>query len=554
MIEGLIAFAILLLIAVIVMQVVVLRRPAATDLSPVLLRLDSLEKSHERAERSVKEEIARNRQESTEQGRALREEVQVSLKNSTDSLVQGVDSISGAQQQRLEDFASQLNALTTATDTSASQLRSEVTNGLHVTKESQEKRLSENAAQLQQHIESFGKRLSEFSQTNQESATQIRTELAVVLKDFKDSLQKQMHDMAGLQKQQLDSFATQLVNLTEKNEKKSDELRVTVEGKLTQLQSDNATKLEEMRRTVDEKLQGTLDKRLGESFKQVSDRLELVHKGLGEMQTLASGVGDLKRVLTNVKTRGTWGEMQLGNLLEQILTIDQFARNVRTKPPGGETVEFAIKLPGPDEHDGKVVWLPIDAKFPKESYERLVDAADRADALAVEQAAKELESAVRSQARQICDKYLAPPHTTDFGLLYLPTEGLYAEVLRRPGLLDSLQREQRVVIVGPTTLAALLNSLQMGFRTLAIQKRSSEVWKVLGAVKSEFGKFGDMLDKVKKKLEETGNTIDDAVHRSRQIERRLRKVETLPPEDGIPLLAETQLLDIENEEAGEITE
>jgi DNA recombination protein RmuC len=245
--------------------------------------------------------------------------------------------------------------------------------------------------------------------------------------------------------------------------------------------------------------------------------------------------------------------MQLGNLLEQILTIDQFARNVRTKPPGGETVEFAIKLPGPDEHDG-VVWLPIDAKFPKESYERLLDAAERVDAVGVEQAAKELESAVRSQARQICDKYLAPPHTTDFGLLYLPTEGLYAEVLRRPGLLDSLQREQRVVIVGPTTLAALLNSLQMGFRTLAIQKRSSEVWKVLGAVKSEFGKFGDMLDKVKKKLDETGNTIEDAVHRSRQIERRLRKVEALPPEDGIPLLAETQLLDIENEEAGEMTE
>jgi DNA recombination protein RmuC len=217
-------------------------------------------------------------------------------------------------------------------------------------------------------------------------------------------------------------------------------------------------------------------------------------------------------------------------------------------------VEFAIKLPGPDEHDGKVVWLPIDVKFPKESYERLMDAADRGDPVGVEQAAKELESAVRTQAREIRDKYLAPPHTTDFGLLYLPTEGLYAEVLRRPGLLDSLQREQRVVIVGPTTLAALLNSLQMGFRTLAIQKRSSEVWKVLGAVKAEFGKFGDMLDKVKKKLDETGNTIDDAVHRSRQIERRLRKVEVLPSEDGIPLPAETQLLDIESEEAGETTE
>jgi DNA recombination protein RmuC len=554
MTEGLIVVAVILLIAAVVMLIFLLRRATTTDLSPIMSSLDALEKSHERAERGVKEEIARNRQESAEQGRGLREEVQGSLKNSTDSLVQGVDRISVAQQQRLEDFANQLNALTKATDTSASQLRLEVTNALNVIKESQEKRLSENAAQLQQHIESFGRRLSEFSQTNQEGATKTRTELATVLKDFKDSLQKQMHDMAGLQKQQLDSFASQLVNLTEKSEKKSDELRVAVEGKLTQLQSDNAAKLEEMRRTVDEKLQGTLDKRLGESFKQVSDRLELVHKGLGEMQTLASGVGDLKRVLTNVKTRGTWGEMQLGNLLDQILTIDQYARNVRMKPPGGETVEFAIKLPGPEEHDGNVVWLPIDAKFPKESYERLVDAAERGDAVAVEVAAKELESAVRSQAREIRDKYLAPPHTTDFGLLYLPTEGLYAEVLRRPGLLDSLQREQRVVIVGPTTLAALLNSLQMGFRTLAIQKRSSEVWKVLAAVKTEFGKFGDMLDKVKKKIDETGNTIDDAVHRTRQIERKLRKVEALPAEEGIPLVAETQLLDVEIEETDEMTE
>ena len=548
MTEVLFVTAIVLLIAVVVMLVFVLRRSTTTDLSPITAHLDTIEKSQERTERGIKEEIARNRQESAEQGRALREEVQGSLKNSTESLVQSVDRISAAQQQRLEDFANQLNALTVAGDTSASQLRLEVASALNVIKESQEKRLSENALQLQQHFETFGRRLSDFSQANQESAMHTRTELASALKDFKDSLQKQMNDMAGLQKQQLDSFAAQLTNLTEKHEKKSDELRVAVEGKLAQLQSDNTAKLEEMRRTVDEKLQGTLDKRLGESFKQVSDRLELVHKGLGEMQTLASGVGDLKRVLTNVKTRGTWGEMQLGNLLEQILTIDQFGRNVRMKPPGGETVEFAIKLPGPEEHETKVVWLPIDAKFPKESYERLVDASERGDVVGVEQAAKDLETAVRSQARAIRDKYLAPPFTTDFGLLYLPTEGLYAEVLRRPGLLDSLQREQRVVIVGPTTLAALLNSLQMGFRTLAIQKRSSEVWKVLGAVKTEFGKFGDMLDKVKKKLDETGNTIDDAVHRSRQIEKRLRKVEALPSENGVPLLAESQLMDAENEE------
>ena len=270
----------------------------------------------------------------------------------------------------------------------------------------------------------------------------------------------------------------------------------------------------------------------------MSERLEQVHEGLGQMQELANDVGGLKRVLTNVKTRGTWGEMQLGNLLEQLLTADQFARNVQTKPTSRELVEFAIKLPGRDEGDGQPVWLPIDAKFPKEDYERLVDAAERGDAAGVEQSAKDLEARVRSQARDIRDKYIAVPHTTDFGLLYLPTEGLYAEVLRRPGLVDVLQREQRVVVVGPTTLAALLNSLQMGFRTLAIQKRSSEVWKVLGAVKTEFGKFGDILDRVKKKLDETGSTIEEAAHRSRQLEKKLKKVEALPADEAVAVLAD----------------
>ncbi|MBI4327165.1 MAG: DNA recombination protein RmuC [Chloroflexi bacterium] len=495
--------------------------------------------------------MARNRQESDEQARGLRGEVQGSLKSSTDSLVQSVDRISDAQHKRLENFASQLSALTQAYENSAARLRTELSGALNTLKETQEKRLSDNAAQLQQQFDSFGRRLAEFSQASQAGATQARTELSTVLKDFRDSLQKQMSEMAGLQKQQLESFAAQLVNLTEKSEKKSDELRAAIEGKLAQLQTDNAAKLEEMRRTVDEKLQGTLEKRLGESFKLVSERLEQVHKGLGEMQTLASGVGDLKRVLTNVKTRGTWGEMQLGSLLEQLLTSDQYARNVQTNPAGRETVEFALKLPGRDEQDGRTVWLPIDAKFPKEDYERLVDASERGDAAGVEQAAKDLENRVRSQARDIRDKYLAPPHTTDFGLLYLPTEGLYAEVLRRPGLVDALQREQRIVIVGPTTLAALLNSLQMGFRTLAIQKRSSEVWKVLGAVKTEFGKFGDMLDKVKKKLDETGNTIEEAAHRSRQLEKKLKKVEALPAAEATALLADAPSAEVEVEPRGD---
>ena len=391
----------------------------------------------------------------------------------------------------------------------------------------------------------------EISNSRKEAGDQargLREELDSTLKNFRDSLQMQMTDLTGSQKQHFDSFAAQLATLVEKLEKKSDELRASLEGKVAQMQADNAVKLEEMRRTVDEKLQGTLDKRLGDSFKLVSERLELVHKGLGEMQTLASGVGDLKRVLTNVKTRGTWGEIQLGNLLEEILTPDQFARNVQTKPTGRETVEFALKLPGRDEQDGKFVWLPMDAKFPKEDYERLVDAAERGDGPGVDQAGRDLENRVRSQAREIRDKYISPPHTTDFGLLYLPTEGLYAEVLRRPGLVDTLQREHRVVVVGPTTLAALLNSLQMGFRTLAIQKRSSEVWRVLGAVKTEFGKFGDVLDKVKKKLDETGSSLEEAAFRSRQLEKKLKKVEALPAAESSALLTEVQTVEGEPEE------
>jgi DNA recombination protein RmuC len=301
------------------------------------------------------------------------------------------------------------------------------------------------------------------------------------------------------------------------------------------LQSDNGARLEEMRKTVDEKLHATLETRLTESFRHVSDRLEKVHQGLGEMQQLAIGVGDLKRVLTNVKTRGTWGEVQLEMLLEQILTVEQYAKNVETIPGTGARVEFAIKLPGAAE-SGRPVWLPIDAKFPKEQYERLVDAADRADADGVLQAGRELERAVRLEAKTISEKYLAPPHTTDFAILFLPTEGLYAEVMRRPGLADDLQRQLRVSIAGPSTLAAILNSLQMGFRTLALEKRSSEVWQVLGAVKTEFGKFGDILNQTKVTLERAAKNIENAEVRSRQMVRKLKSVEALPSEAALLML------------------
>jgi DNA recombination protein RmuC len=306
----------------------------------------------------------------------------------------------------------------------------------------------------------------------------------------------------------------------------AEQSRIVAE-QLDRLRGENTAKLEQMRQTVDEKLQGTLEKRLGDSFRQVSERLEQVHKGLGEMQSLASGVGDLKRVLTNVKTRGSWGEVQLGNLLEQIFTIDQYLRETPVRPGGAERVEYAIRLPG--RGDGELeVLLPIDSKFPNEDYERLQQAVDRADPDGVEAAGRALEARIKSFARDIRDKYVVPPHTTDFAILFLPTEGLYAEVLRRPGLLDVIQREFRVTLAGPTTLIALLNALSMGFRTLAIQKRSSEVWEILGAVKSEFGKYGEMLDKVQKKLQEASKTIDDVAVRKRAIDRRLRAVESLP--------------------------
>jgi DNA recombination protein RmuC len=378
----------------------------------------------------------------------------------------------------------------------------------------------------------------------QTSAQATRQELTAALAQYHGATVQQLDSMrqqiqltgiSGREEQAVtlkrfaDTMNQTLSALTESNAQRMLEVRATLEAKIKDLQNDNAARLEEMRKTVDEKLHATLETRLTESFRQVSERLEKVHQGLGEMQQLAIGVGDLKRVLTNVKTRGTWGEVQLELLLEQVLTGDQYAKNVETIPGTGARVEFAIKLPGQVE-GGSPVWLPIDAKFPKEQYERLVDAAERADADGVAQAGRELERAVRLEAKTICDKYLAPPHTTDFAILFLPTEGLYAEVMRRPGLADDLQRQLRVSIAGPSTLSAILNSLQMGFRTLALEKRSSEVWQVLGAVKTEFGKFGDVLTQTKLTLERAAKNIENAEVRSRQMARKLKSVEALPSE------------------------
>jgi DNA recombination protein RmuC len=330
--------------------------------------------------------------------------------------------------------------------------------------------------------------------------------------------------------------AEQLRALAEANDKRMGEVRQSVEAKLTQIQTDNGQRLEQMRATVDEKLSATLEQRLGESFKQVAERLEQVHKGLGEMQVLARDVGSLNRVLTNVKTRGVFGEVQLAGLLEQVFTPEQYATNVETVPGSGARVEFAIRLPGRGDGGDAALWLPIDAKFPREDYERLLNAQERADTAGVEAAGKAIESRLRLEARTIREKYVAAPHTTDFGILFVPTEGLYAEALRRPGLFEALQREHKVMLAGPTTLLATLNSLQMGFRTLALEKRSAEVWQVLGAVKTEFGKFGDVLARTKRKLQEASSTIDAAEVRTRAMARQLRDVESLPARQAQGLL------------------
>jgi DNA recombination protein RmuC len=367
------------------------------------------------------------------------------------------------------------------------------------------------------------------------TAAGLRNEVGGAIGKFREATQAQLTDMAGLQQRQLQGFGEQLAKLTMSNEQRLEAVRVTVEQRLEALRTDNAAKLEQMRATVDEKLQATLEQRLGESFKIVSERLEQVHQGLGEMKTLATGVGDLKRVLTNVKSRGGWGEVQLGALLDEMLSPGQFAQNVATRPGSREVVEYAVKLPGRSE-DGEPCWLPIDAKFPLDDYQRLQDAIEHADVGAVEASRKALEAFFKVEARKIRDKYVEPPHTTDFAILFIPTEGLYAEAVSRAGLADSLQRDFKVMLAGPMNLAAMLNSLQLGFRTLAIEKRSTEVWRVLGAVKTEFGKFGEILAKTKEKLDQVGKTLDDAGRKSTTIARKLRDVEALPEAEADRLL------------------
>ncbi len=497
------------------------------------------------------------RAESATGSKQLREEVVGTLKIVSGTLTQTMSELGNLQKGQLESFSGQLGSFAKASGerldavraesaAGAKQLREEVVATLKSISETMARTMTDLAQAEKGQRETFSTQIASLLNISSEKldnmrsessfgAKQLREEVVTALTGIAEATTKTMSEMANLQKAQLEAMALAIDRLATSNEKKLEAVRAAVETNLQSMQSDNAKQLEQMRQTVDEKLQGTLEKRLGESFKQVSERLELVHKGLGEMQTLAAGVGDLKKVLTNVKTRGTWGEVQLGALLEQVLSPDQFAANVATKD-NDQRVEFAIKLPGQGADKDSILWLPIDAKFPIEDYQRLIEAQELADADAVSAAGKQLEGRVKSCASDIASKYLNPPKTTDFAILFLPIEGLFAEVVRRTGLVDAVQREYRVVVAGPTTLWAILSSLQMGFRTLAIEKRSSEVWNLLAAVKTEWAKYGAVLDGVQKKLHQASDTIEKVQARSRAVGRKLRDVEELPAGEAKTLL------------------
>jgi len=438
----------------------------------------------------IRDEFSRNREENQRSSKDNREELNTSFKLLGESLSKTVTDLSNAQKSQFETFSKQLSNLQELMEKSAKENRSEQTNSL---------------------------------------------------KSFEDKFTQNVKDFNDLQKQKFDDLANKQEQIKKATEEKLKEIRETVENKLQTLQEENGKKLEEMRKVVDEKLQETVEKRFNESFKMISDRLEQVHKGLGEMQSLATGVGDLKKVLSNVKTRGNLGEIQLGAILEQILSPEQYQQNSVVKEGSLERVEFAIKLPNKNSDD-KSLLLPIDSKFPNEDYQRLMDAYENMANLSpkeLEAISKQFENSVKKNAKDIKEKYINPPVTTDFAIMFVPTEGLYAEILRRTGLFETLQRDYKISVVGPTNLVAFLSSLQMGFKTLAIEKRSSEVWEILGAVKTEFGHFGDVLEKTKKKLQEASNVIDKAGVRSRAIERKLKTVVELPQEKTVALLGES---------------
>ncbi|QEX14946.1 hypothetical protein FRZ44_02220 [Hypericibacter terrae] len=514
--------------------------------------LGNVAASSERMERTYRSETNLMRDEAEARGKALREEVGGTIRGFSDSIQARVDDLSSRLEERLRSFGAQevenAIALRDQIGVTLKQVGDDLRKTAALLSQQQEERLialtstvdklnQDSATQSSLFRTSIEERFNAFRKDNAESALAIRTEAATQAVALQEAvaanlnrvgadLRENAKSLVDALQKGLGSVGAQIASLIEANGKQQEALRQVVEGRLDKLREENTNKLEEMRKTVDEKLQGTLEKRLGESFSVVSERLERVHQGLGEMQNLATGVGDLKRVLTNVKVRGGWAEVQLGALLEQMLSPDQYVKNARVKEHSSEVVEYAVRLPGNAEEDGALL-LPIDAKFPHEDYDRLVDALERGDVTAVEIAGNQLEARIKAEAKRICDKYIEPPQTTDFAIMFLPTEGLYAEIVRRPGLADYIQRQHRVAISGPTTLTVLLHSFQMGFRTLAIQKRSSEVWRILGEAKAEFGKYGEVIDKVRKQLVTASNSLDDVGVRSRAIERKLRGVEVI---------------------------
>ena len=492
--------------------------------------LESLGKAQERLERIVTDTANHTRDEIGDQARVQRLELATVFKGLADSDAQRRKDSDAAITAKLDAFAAQYQTFAQLNNERMVQFRAETASSGQATRE---ELTNSMMAVIKQLSETITHNMGELSNGQKAQLERFSTQLDTFEKRSGERLDAVRTELAVSQKEQREVVSAAIAKLEASNEQKLEAVRLTVEGKLQSLREDNTKQLEQMRQTVDEKLHSTLEKRLGESFKQVSDRLELVHKGLGEMQTLATGVGDLKKVLTNVKARGTWGEVQLGALLEQVLSQDQYECNVATKGTG-ERVEFAIKLPGQDKDDQ--VWLPIDAKFPIEDWQRLLEAHERGDADAMEAAGKQLEVRIKGCAADISRKYLNPPQTTDFAILFIPIEGLFAEILRRNSLTDFIQREHRVVIAGPTTLWSILNSLQMGFRTLAIQKRSSEVWNLLAAVKTEWGKYGDVLAKVQKKLGQASDTLHTIHTRSRAVERKLRDVQELPVAEASLLL------------------
>jgi DNA recombination protein RmuC len=480
--------------------------------------VEALSKDLNRVESALKIELKENRDEMTASAKANREEMSLSIKNLGETLSKNLIESFGQQKDLLDIFSRKLDTLTNS-----------------------------NNEKLDSLTKTLEVKLTQLQESNSLNNKESRKELKEGFESFKKEIENSLNNYKDAQRENFDNFQTLQKNQHTANNEKLEAMKSTIERSIKGLQEGNEKKLEEMRVTVDEKLQKTLETRLGESFKLVSDRLEAVHKGLGDMQQLAIGVGDLKKVLSNVKTRGVLGEYQLENILDQLLTPEQYGKNIRTKVGSNASVEFAIKLPGREDQD-KTVWLPVDSKFPKEDFELLSDAYENVtDQIEVHR--KNFVRGIKKCAQDIRDKYIDSPNTTDFAILFLPFESLYAEVLRTPGLFEALQKDYKIIITGPTTLSALLSSLQMGFRTLAIEKRTSEVWDLLGAVKTEFSKFGGILEKTKKKLQEASNVIDDAGIRSRAIERKLKDITQLPQEQTTILLGD--LTKIENTEEPE---